>query len=256
MSNDGNNEEHDRLRPSGGYRDLRAFQTTTVIYDGTVAFCDKYIRSHKQHDQMTQAARTGRQNIGEGSRANATSGATEHKLTNVARASLDELLLDYEDFLRQKGHRQWKKDDPEAMEVRVIAKHQADNQQLAYADYARWLDHEDPALRANCLICLIHQANYLLDRLITKQERSLIEEGGFREQLTKARLAERDRHAGLPPYAPPNKAAMQAASSGGAVATRSARERGSTNQNQTRINRIGRIRPIGLISPISLITTD
>lgn len=186
-----------RLRPSGGFRKLRAFQTTTVIYDGTVAFCERFIRSHKLADQMIGAARSGRQNIGEGSRANATSAESELKLVNVARSSQDELLLDYEDYLRQKRHRQWHKDDPQAMAVRVVAK-VPDNRELTYADYAPWLDHGDPAQRANCLICLIHQANYLLDRLITRLEQDIIKHGGHREQLTAARLVERDRQQGRP----------------------------------------------------------
>ena len=192
---DGN--AHDRLRPSGGYRKLRAFQTTTVIYDGTKAFCEQFIRSHKLSDQLIGAARSGRQNIGEGSRASATSAETEVKLVNVARASQDELLMDFEDYLRQHKHRQWHKDDPEAMAVRSVAK-VPDYRELTYADYAHWLDHPDPALRANCLICLIHQANYLLDRLVTRLEQDIIKEGGYREQLTNARLAERDRQKGLP----------------------------------------------------------
>ena len=186
-----------RLRPSGGFRKLRAFQTTTVIYDGTVAFCERFIRSHKLADQMIGAARSGRQNIGEGSRANATSAESELKLVNVARSSQDELLLDYEDYLRQKRHRQWHKDDPEAMAVRVVAK-VPDNRELTYLDYAHWLDHPNPAERANCLICLIHQANYLLDRLLVRLEQDIIRQGGFREQLTKARLEERDRQEGRP----------------------------------------------------------
>lgn len=192
------NEGNGRLRPSGGYRDLRAFQTTTVIYDGTVSFCDAFIKSHKLHDQMTGAARSGRQNIGEGSRASAVSAESELKLVNVARASQDELLMDYEDYLRQKGHRQWHKNDPAAMEVRAIGK-RPDDVALEYKDYARWLDHEDPAQRANCLICLIHQANYLLDRLLIRLEQDIIQKGGFREQLTAARLAERDKQRGMPP---------------------------------------------------------
>ena len=190
-------QDHDRLRPSGGYRQLRAFQTTTVIYDGTVAFCEKFIKSHKLADQLIGAARSGRQNIGEGSRANATSAESELKLVNVARASQDELLMDYEDYLRQKGHRQWHKNDPEAMAVRTIAK-RPDDVVLVYKDYAQWLDHEDPAQRANCLICLIHQANFLLDRLITRLEQDIITKGGHREQLTAARLAERDKQQGRP----------------------------------------------------------
>ena len=187
-----------RLRPSGGFRELRAFQTTTVIYDGTVPFCEKFIRSHKLSDQLIGAARSGRQNIGEGSRASAVSAESEVKLVQVARASQDELLLDYEDYLRQKHHRQWDKNDPEAMEVRNVAKNAPNNRPLVYADYARWLDHADPAQRANCLICLIHQANYLLDRLLLRLEQDVITKGGYREQLTQARLAERDRQQGRP----------------------------------------------------------
>ena len=112
---------HKKLRPSGGYRTLRSFQTTTVIYDATVAFCERFIdKRSRLTDQMVQAARSGRQNIAEGSRAAATSSQTELRLVNVARASLDELLLDYEDFLRQRGKVQWGKDDREAKAVRAL----------------------------------------------------------------------------------------------------------------------------------------
>ena len=107
------------LRPHGGYRRLRSFQVTEIIYDGTVVFCDRFVdKRSRTHDQMVQATRSGRQNIAEGSRASATSSQTELRLVNVARASLDELLLDYEDFLRQRGLKQWEKDDPEAPRVR------------------------------------------------------------------------------------------------------------------------------------------
>ena len=92
-----------RLRAGGGYRKLRSFQTATIIYDGTVSFCRRFVdRRSRTHDQMVPAARSGRQNIAEGSRAGATSSKSETHLTNVARASLDELLLDFEDFLRQR----------------------------------------------------------------------------------------------------------------------------------------------------------
>ena len=110
-----------KLRPSGGYRNLRSFRTATVIYDATVSFCERFIdKRSRLVDQMVQAARSGRQNIAEGSRAAATSSQTELRLVNVARASLDELLLDYEDFLRQRGKRRWTKDDPEARAVRGV----------------------------------------------------------------------------------------------------------------------------------------
>src|SRR3972149_6171998 len=111
------------LRPHGGYRRLRSFQTAEIVYDGTVAFCKRFVdKRSRTHDQMVQAARSGRQNIAEGSRASATSRHTELRLVNVARASLDELLLDYEDFLRQRGLPAWDKDDPQAREVRGVGK--------------------------------------------------------------------------------------------------------------------------------------
>ncbi len=97
-----------RIRPSGGYRKLRSFQTASLIYDATVIFCARWVdKRSRTNDQMVQGARSGRQNIAEGSRAAATLSETELRLVNVARASLDELLLDYEDFLRQRGERQW-----------------------------------------------------------------------------------------------------------------------------------------------------
>ena len=116
-----NSDRPQRLRPSGGYCKLRSFQVTTISYDATVSFCERFLdKRSRTIDQMVQAARSGRQNIAEGSRASATSSQTELRLVNVARASLDELLLDYEDFLRQRRHRQWGKDDPEAREVRAV----------------------------------------------------------------------------------------------------------------------------------------
>jgi len=190
-----------RLRPSGGYRDLRSFQVATVIYDATVSFCDRFVdKRSRTHDQMVQAARSGRQNIAEGSRAAATSSQTELRLVNVARASLDELLLDFEDFLRQRGKRQWGKDDPEAREVRAVVWQKDLTDQTDRTDpsdhwksYSRWLDSADPAVVANAVICLIHQANYLLDQQIVGLEREFVEGGGYTEQLAAARLEERRR---------------------------------------------------------------
>jgi restriction system protein len=189
-----------KLRPSGGYRDTVSFQTATLVYDATVWFCEKFVDAHSRLvDQMVQAARSGRQNIAEGSRASATSSQTELRLVNVARASLEELLLDYEDYLRQRHLPQWAPDSPEALAVRTTAAQlrrdrsdqpdQSDSQR--YALYARWLDHADPAIRANALICLIHQANFLLDRQIAALEKGFVEGGGYSEQLATARLAHR-----------------------------------------------------------------
>jgi restriction system protein len=192
---------HRRLRPSGGYRDLRSFQVATVIYDATVSFCDRFVdKRSRTHDQMVQAARSGRQNIAEGSRASATSSQTELRLENVARASLDELLLDYEDFPRQRGKSQWKKDDPEAREVRAVGVRRDQTDRSDRTDptdhrkaYSRWLDAGDPAVVANTVLCLIHQANYLLDQQIAGLEREFVQEGGYSEKLAAARLAERRR---------------------------------------------------------------
>ena len=193
-----------RIRPSGGYRELRSFQVSTLVYDGTVDFCARFMDSRSRTvDQMVQAARSGRQNIAEGSRASATSSQTELRLVNVARASLDELLLDYEDFLRQRRLRQWTKDDPEARAVRALGKLAKDptdrtdqsdpSNQARPSPYAPWLSHADAAVVANTLICLIHQANYLLDQQVRALERDFVEGGGYSEQLAAARLAHRQK---------------------------------------------------------------
>ena len=198
--------EHRRLRPSGGYRDLRSFQVATVIYDATVSFCDRFVdKRSRTRDQMVQAARSGRQNIAEGSRAAATSSQTELRLINVARASLDELLLDYEDFLRQRRQRQWKKDDREAREVRAVGSKRDPTDQSDRTDptdhwkvYSGWLDAADAAVVANTVLCLIHQANYLLDQQIAGLEREFVQEGGYTEKLAAARLEVRRRLGSAP----------------------------------------------------------
>ena len=145
---------------------------------------------------MVEAARSGRQNMAEGSRAAATYSQTELRLVNVARASLEELLLDYEDFLRHRRQPLLSKDDPQAQAVRRVAgNHQSDwsdltDQQRAVL-YAEWLEHDDPSVRANALICLIHQTNYLLDQQIAALEKQFVEEGGYSEQLAARRLQHR-----------------------------------------------------------------
>ena len=197
---------HKRLRPSGGYRKTASFQTATLIYDATVWFCERFLDSRSRTvDQMVQAARSGRQNIAEGSRASASSSQTELRLVNVARASLEELLLDYEDYLRHRHLPQWPADGPEASAVRAVPRtfrkdrtdpsDQTDLTDLTDQDrwqlYSRWLDHDDGAVRANAVICLIHQANYLLDRQIAALEKAFVEGGGYSEQLATARLRQR-----------------------------------------------------------------
>jgi four helix bundle suffix protein len=194
---------HKKLRPSGGYRKTASFQTATLIYDATYWFCEKLLDPRSRTvDQMVQAARSGRQNIAEGSRASATSSQTELRLVNVARASLEELLLDYEDYLRHRRLPQWLPDGPEASEVRAVPstfrKDPSDSSDLTdlsdqerWALYAHWLDHADPAIRANATICLIHQANYLLDRQIAALEAAFVQDGGYSEQLATERLRHR-----------------------------------------------------------------
>lgn len=196
-----------RLRPSGGYRRLRSFQTTTLIFDGTVAFCDRFISGYSRtHDQMVQAARSSRQNIAEGNRAGGVSTKSELKLTNVARASLEELLLDFQDYLRQHDLPLWPKDSPDAQEIRALgAKIRNAPEGSALADpedhgdrqrrklYQPFLQRKDPTVAANSLICLIHQANYLLDQQLIGMEQSFVEGGGYSEQLATARIAARQK---------------------------------------------------------------
>ncbi len=204
-----------RLRPSGGYRQLRSFQVTMLVYDATVQFCARFVdKRSRTVDQMVQAARSGRQNIAEGSRASATSSQTERRLVNVARASLDELLLDYEDFLRQRQLPLWGKDAPETYQVREVGRqhepHRTDRSDPTdwsdegFGPYTPWLNHENPAVVANAVICLIHQVNYLLDHQIAGLERQFVAEGGYSEQLAVARIAERSKQggAGQRPNAP------------------------------------------------------
>ena len=200
-----------RLRPSGGYRELRSFQVATILYDATVKFCERFVDSRSRTvDQMVQAARSGRQNIAEGSRAAATSSQTELRLVGVARASLDELLLDFEDFLRQRGLPLWSKHSPEAQAVRHLglpsptdppdlADPSAAGDRARWARYAPWLESPDSALAANTLICLIHQANYLLDQQIAALEHGFIRDGGYSEKLAAERIAERERRRHHPP---------------------------------------------------------
>lgn len=170
----------------GGYRNLKSYQTTTIIYDLTVVFVEKYIDKYSRtRDQMVQAARSGRQNIAEGSQASGTSKKTEIKLVGVARASLEELLIDYEDYLRQHHLKLWEKDSAEAKEVRALS-YTTNRSNSTYGTYLT--SAED---FANCLICLIHQANYLLDRQLQVLEKTFIEQGGYSENLFKKRLENR-----------------------------------------------------------------
>lgn len=179
------------IPPHGGYKKLLSFQTATLIYDLTIEFCDRYMtyktnKSYRTYDQMVQAARSGRQNIAEGSQASGTSKKTELKLVGVARASQAELLTDYEDFLRQRSFPQWDKDHPKAREVRALAyRSDKSDYDKTYRSYRSYLTY--PVSAANMLVCLIHQANFLLDRQLSALAKEFLEKGGFTERLYQAR---------------------------------------------------------------------
>ncbi|MBI5027018.1 MAG: four helix bundle protein, partial [Nitrospirae bacterium] len=158
----------------------------------TVIFCDRFIdKRSRTHDQMVQAARSGVQNIAEGSMASATSKKMELKLTGVARASLEELLLDFQAFLRQKGLRVWAKDSPEALAIRE--KYQSDMSDRSDGSDPYSLKTVSPEVAANTLICLINQASYLLRRQLQRLEQQFLTEGGFTERLYQARSQVRNR---------------------------------------------------------------
>jgi four helix bundle suffix protein len=180
----------------GGYKTLLSYQKAEIVYDATVYFCDHFIdRRSRTHDQMIQAARSGKQNIVEGSMASATSKETEIKLTNVARASLEELLADYQDFLRVRDLRLWEKDSKEALYVRKLGvrRHGSHESHVTYATYRPIIETRPSEVAANIIICLIHQTSYLLDRQLRQLERAFVKEGGLRERMTRARLEERKK---------------------------------------------------------------
>lgn len=181
----------ERLLPAhGGYRKLRSFQTAEIVYDATAVFCNRFIsRRSRTHDQMVQAARSGRQNIAEGSMASATSKKTELKLTNVAKASLEELLLDYEDFLRQRNLPQWRKNDAEALTVRN--RYRTFPEEWFLSDRSDLSESSDgsgkrqlldpygvttasPEIAGNTILCLINQSCFLLKRQLERLEKKFL----------------------------------------------------------------------------------
>ncbi|MES2705832.1 MAG: four helix bundle suffix domain-containing protein [Verrucomicrobiota bacterium] len=185
------------LSKSGNYRELLSYRKSEVIYDFTFRFCQKFLtRGDRTVDQMVQAARSGKQNIAEGAKAAKTSTKTELTLTNVARASLEELLVDYQDFLRVRDFPVWPKDSKEALYVRKLGKTPTES----FETYRPFFDDRPAAVLANIALCLIHQANYLLDQQIRRLEKDFVEKSGIREQMTRARLNYRDQQ---PRPAPP-----------------------------------------------------
>ena len=178
------------ILPHGNYQELLSYQKAEVVYDLTFRFCEKHLKKgDRTIDQMVQAARSGKQNIVEGSKASATSKEMEIKLTNVARASLEELLEDYRDYLRVRDLAIWEKDSKEARYVRKLG----NKSHTTYETYRTYVETRPAEVVANIAICLIHQANYLLDQQIRRLEKDFLKEGGLRERMTRARLQARDQ---------------------------------------------------------------
>ena len=178
------------LPPHGNYAELLSFQKAEVVYDITFRFCHKFLsRGDRTIDQMVQAARSGKQNIVEGSKASGTSKEMEIKLTNVARASLEELLVDYQDFLRVRDLALWKKESKEAQYVRKLG----NKPHTTYETYREFCETRPPEVVANIALCLIHQTNYLLDQQIRRLEKDFVQHGGLRERMTRARLQHRNK---------------------------------------------------------------
>lgn len=176
------------IPPHGNYRELLSYQKAEVVYDITFRFCQRFLKKgDRTIDQMIQAARSGKQNISEGSKASGTSKETEIKLMNVARASLEELLNDYEDFLRVRDLPLWTKDSKEARYVRRLG----NRSHVTYATFREFVETRPPEVVGNIAVCLIHQANYLLDQQIRRLEQDFVKEGGLRERMTRARLQHR-----------------------------------------------------------------
>lgn len=181
---------HPLLPPRGDYQTLLSFQKAEVVYDITFRFAHKFLsRGDRTVDQMIQAARSGKKNILEGSKAGLTSKETEIKLTNVARASLEELLDDYKDFLRARDLAMWAKDSKEAQYVRKLGRQTPQT----YTLYREFMETRPAEVVANIAICLIHQTNYLIDQQLRRLERDFLEQGGLRERMTRARLQARNR---------------------------------------------------------------
>ena len=178
------------IPPHGGYEKLKSYQMSVLVYDATIKFCDRFIdRKSRTHDQMVQAARSGNKNIAEGSQDSGTSKKMELKLVGMARGSLEELLGDYKDFLRQRGLAEWGKNHPMAQMVRKLA--YAENR--SYETYRTYVENAPPEVAANTLLCLIHQTNYLLDQQLRQLEAAFVEDGGFTERLYKVRSERRNR---------------------------------------------------------------
>jgi four helix bundle suffix protein len=181
------------IPPHGGYQNLLSFQKAQIVYDATVRFCARFLNKRdRTYDQMVQAARSGKQNILEGSQTSGTSKKMEIKLTNVARASLEGLLGDYRDFLRVRGLEEWTRDHPYTKRLRELNRQPG----AGYDTFRKGIEHHDSAIAANVIIGLIKVTTYLLDRQLRQLEQVFVYEGGLSERMTCARLKQRAKEKG------------------------------------------------------------
>lgn len=176
--------KHSILPPHGGYKKLLSYQKSVIVYDATVHFCQRFVsKRDRTYDQMVQAARSGKQNIVEGSMASGTSKEMELKLTNVARASLEELLEDYRDFLRQRNAEEWGPQHPFARRLSQLNRDANGN----YEKLKSAVEHPDPVISANAIIGMIRITTLFLDRQIKALQVDFLRHGGIRERMTQMR---------------------------------------------------------------------
>lgn len=184
------NEPERVAPPRGNYQTLLSFQKTEVIYDLTFRFARKYLeRGDRTVDQMVQAARSGKKNILEGSKIGTTSKKLELNLTNIARGSLEELLDDYKDYLRARDLVIWDKNSKEALFVRKMGR----KTPLSFEDFREIFETRPPETIANIAICLINQANYLIDQQLKTLDREFVNAGGLSERMTRIRKNHRNQ---------------------------------------------------------------
>jgi len=183
------NDQSGFIPAHGGYQNLLSYQKSQIVYDATVYFCNKYLdRRDRTVGQMVQAARSGKQNIIEGSQASGTSKEMEIKLTNVARASLEELLEDYRDFLRVRNIPEWQKDDTFTRRLRELNR----TPNASFETFRNGIENDDPFICVNMIIGLIKVTTFLLDKQLKTLEQEFLKSGGLKEAMTRARLKNRN----------------------------------------------------------------
>jgi four helix bundle suffix protein len=184
------------IPPHGGYKNLLSYQKSEIVFDATVYFCGRFLsKRDRTFDQMIQASRSEKQNIVEASLASGFSKQMEIKLPGVARASLEELLEDYRDFMRNNGIEEWDKDHPYARRLSQLCRVKNGN----YETFRKGIESTDPAICCNVIVGLIKVTTFLLDQQLKRLEQDFLKEGGLRERMTRARLQARAKQQPSPP---------------------------------------------------------